>query len=200
EAHRLLQLLIGAGTGIAVGPPAHELGGVPEPRALHVVVADLHHPFRPERGEGQVLGGVPPAVLGRARGPRPRLLVRPVPRMRVKRGDQRLELGEQLPAALHRERADDADAGPLPGGAGQAAQERAPRAGWGVWGAGPAAPAGGAAACGLPLNMPRRSGSYTPASGLATIPSRPAPSNWASHRWASAWSVVAGVTWRGVAT
>jgi hypothetical protein len=47
--------------------------------------------------------------------------------MLVERGDQRLELGEQLVAAGHRERANDADAGQLPGVAVQAEQERADR-------------------------------------------------------------------------
>ena len=49
----------------------------------------------------------------------------------------------------------------------------------------------------MTLNITRRSGSYGPSSGLATTPSRPAPSNWANHSRASAGSVVAGVTCTG---
>src|SRR5215470_12925007 len=60
EADRLLQLGVGARARLAVRAPADELGGVPEPRALHVVVADLEHAFRPQRDERQVLVRVPP--------------------------------------------------------------------------------------------------------------------------------------------
>src|SRR5580692_3955034 len=67
EADRLLQLGVGARARLAVGPPADELRGVPEPRALHVVVADLHHALRAQRDERQVLGRVPPAGHGRPR-------------------------------------------------------------------------------------------------------------------------------------
>src|ERR1700690_1811422 len=67
-ADRLLQLGVGARARLAVRPPANELGGVPEPRALHVVVADLEHAFGPQRDERQVLGRVPPAGLRLARG------------------------------------------------------------------------------------------------------------------------------------
>src|ERR671926_894180 len=38
---RLLDLLVRAGLRVAIGPPAHELGGVAKTRALHVVVANL---------------------------------------------------------------------------------------------------------------------------------------------------------------
>src|SRR5688500_16185290 len=61
EAHWLLQLVVGAGLRGAVLAPPHELGGVPEARALHVVVPDLDDPLGPQRREGQVLAGIPPA-------------------------------------------------------------------------------------------------------------------------------------------
>jgi hypothetical protein len=67
ERDRLLQLLVRAGGRLAVGPPPHELGGVPEADALHVVVAHLDHPLGPERDEREVLVGVPPAPLALAR-------------------------------------------------------------------------------------------------------------------------------------
>src|SRR5512146_124386 len=102
EADRFFQLGVGTGTRFPVRAPAGELGGVPEPRALHVVVADLHHPLRAQRDERQVLVGVPPAGHGRPRGPLAGLVLRPVPRMLVDGGDQRLELGEQLDPLLHR--------------------------------------------------------------------------------------------------
>src|SRR5260370_34581202 len=79
EVHRLLALGVGARPGLAVRPPADELGGVPEPRPLHVVVPDLDHPLRPQRDERQVLLRVPPAGLGVARCPSTRLLPGPVP-------------------------------------------------------------------------------------------------------------------------
>src|SRR4051812_5313410 len=60
EGDRLFELLVGARARLAVGPPPCELGGVPEPRALHVVVTHLDHPFRSQRHEGQILAGVPP--------------------------------------------------------------------------------------------------------------------------------------------
>src|ERR1039457_7604034 len=72
-ADRLLELGVGAGAGITVRAPAGELGGVPETPPLHVVVADLDHPFRPQRDEREVLARIPPAGLavpGGGRGPR----------------------------------------------------------------------------------------------------------------------------------
>src|SRR6266581_850146 len=113
EADRLLQLGVGTRARLAVRPPPDELRGVPEPRALHVVVADLDHALRPQRDERQVLVRVPPAGHGRLRGPLAGLVLGPVPRVLVERGDQRLRLGEQLDPLLHRERADHADAGQL---------------------------------------------------------------------------------------
>ena len=77
EADRLLQLAEAAGLRVAVRAPPDELGRVPEPGALHVVVADLDHPLGAQRDERQVLVRVPPAVLGVARVPGPRLAVSP---------------------------------------------------------------------------------------------------------------------------
>jgi len=51
EADRLFKLLVGARLRVPVGPPADELGGVPEPPALHVVVAHLDYPLRAQRDE-----------------------------------------------------------------------------------------------------------------------------------------------------
>ena len=48
EVDGLLELVVGAGAGVAVGTPAVELGGVAEPAAFQVVVADLDHPFGPQ--------------------------------------------------------------------------------------------------------------------------------------------------------
>src|SRR5260370_27174271 len=91
EADRLLQLGVGARARLAVRAPADELGGVPEARALHVVVADLEHALRPQRDERQVLVRVPPAGHGRPRGTLAGLVLRPVPRQRLERGDQLLQ-------------------------------------------------------------------------------------------------------------
>src|SRR5260370_34463563 len=113
EIHRLLQLGVGARPRLAVRAPADELGGMPEARPFHVVVADLEHAFGPQRYERQVLVRVPPADRGRPRGPFARLVLRPVPLMLVEGGDQRLQLAEQFLAPLHREGAHHADAGQL---------------------------------------------------------------------------------------
>src|SRR5829696_8566495 len=56
-ADRLLQLVVGAGVGVAVGPPADELGGVAEPAPLQMVVADLDHPLGPQRVNDSSLPG-----------------------------------------------------------------------------------------------------------------------------------------------
>src|SRR5580658_10347123 len=114
EADRLLQLGVGARARLPVRAPADELGGVPEPRPFHVVVPDLQHPLRAQRDERQVLVRVPPAGHGRPRGPLAGLVLPPVPRVLVERGDQRLQLREQRDPLLHGERADHADAGQLP--------------------------------------------------------------------------------------
>src|SRR6185437_7834992 len=62
-ADRLLELLEPARGRVAVRAPADELGRVPEPRALHVLVAHLDHPLGAQRDERQVLARVPPAGL-----------------------------------------------------------------------------------------------------------------------------------------
>jgi hypothetical protein len=81
---------------------------VPQPVTFHVLVADLDHKLRPERDERQVLADVPAAELRTAGVARGSFLVqlRPVPRVSVEGGDQRLELSEQLLAAGGGERAD----------------------------------------------------------------------------------------------
>src|SRR6266702_3302530 len=124
EADRLLQLGVGARARLAVRPPADELRGVPEPRALHVVVADLEHPLRAQRDEREVLVRVPPAGHGRPRRSLAGLVLGPVPRMLVEGGDQRLQLGEELDPLLHRERPDHADAGQLAVAGVQPEQQR----------------------------------------------------------------------------
>src|SRR6204780_3737523 len=100
-ADRLLQLGVGARARIAVRAPADELGGVPEPHAFHVVVTDLEHAFGPQRDERQVLGRVPPAALGLARGALTRMVLGPVPRMPVEGSDQRLQFAEKPTAPPH---------------------------------------------------------------------------------------------------
>src|ERR1700733_1025645 len=69
EAHRLLQLRVRARRWLTIRPPAHELGGMTEAHALHVVVADLDHALGAQRDKRQVLVGVPPAGHGCPRRP-----------------------------------------------------------------------------------------------------------------------------------
>src|SRR5260370_25008724 len=95
EADRLLQLGVRAGARLAVRAPADELGGVPEPRALHVVVADLEHPLRAQRDEREVLVRVPPAGHGRPRRPLARLAPPPLPPLLAGGGDPLLRLREE---------------------------------------------------------------------------------------------------------
>src|ERR1700722_11027751 len=95
EADRLLQLLVRTRSRRAVRPPPDELGGVPEPRALHVVVAYLERPLGTQRDERQVLARVPPAGHGRLRGPLPGGVRRPVPRVPLEPGDQPARPREQ---------------------------------------------------------------------------------------------------------
>src|SRR5215472_2714900 len=64
ETHRLLQLGVGARARLAVRAPADELRGMPEPRALHVVVTHPEHEVRAQRDETQVLVGISPAEPG----------------------------------------------------------------------------------------------------------------------------------------
>jgi hypothetical protein len=61
--HRLLQLLVRTGARITVGPPAEELGGVPESIALHVLVTDFDDQIGSQRDEGEVFLGVPSTEL-----------------------------------------------------------------------------------------------------------------------------------------
>src|SRR6266581_1611363 len=95
ELDRFVELFVGAGAGVTVGAPADELGGVPEPGAFHVVVADLDDALGPQWGEGQVLARAPPAGFGVAWRPGTLLLPGPCPRVLVEGGDQRLHLFEQ---------------------------------------------------------------------------------------------------------
>src|SRR5260370_22056144 len=99
EADGLLELVKPAGPRITVGAPPDELGRVPEPGALHVVVAHLDDPLGPQRHERQVLTRVPPAVLRLARVADAGLGPGPVPRVAVERGHQPLQLRAQLTAA-----------------------------------------------------------------------------------------------------
>lgn len=46
ERDGLLELLVGARAGLAVRPPPHEVGQVPEPVAFHVLVLDLDDALR----------------------------------------------------------------------------------------------------------------------------------------------------------
>src|SRR5215211_8152017 len=102
EFDRPLQLLVGAGLGVAVVAPAPELGGVAEPPALHVVVGDLDDQLGGERLEGRVLLGVP-ARHHRPGGPLgggpagPGVVV-------VRAQPVGGELVQELAAPLHRER------------------------------------------------------------------------------------------------
>src|ERR1700753_2414506 len=83
EVDRFLQLRVRARLGGPVRAPAHELRGVPEPDALHVVVAHLDHPLGAQRHERQVLARVPPAALGLARRALAFLVPLPLPRVLV---------------------------------------------------------------------------------------------------------------------
>src|ERR1051326_4119947 len=77
EVHWLLELIEGTRLRRPVRAPADELGGVPQPRAFHVVIADLQHALGAQRCERQVLSHVPPAVFGAARRSRPLRLLSP---------------------------------------------------------------------------------------------------------------------------
>src|SRR5438477_12870714 len=61
----LLELGVGARRRGAVLAEAEEVGGMAEPVALEVVVADLHHLFRADRFPAHVLPGVPAALSAR---------------------------------------------------------------------------------------------------------------------------------------
>src|SRR5262245_60881920 len=58
-ADDLLELVIGARLRGAIGTPALELRGVPQPRPLHVVVTNLDHEYGVDRDPGQILLRVP---------------------------------------------------------------------------------------------------------------------------------------------
>src|SRR4051812_22595790 len=109
--NRLLELLVGAGPGVTVGPPAVELGGVPEAVTLHVLVPDLHDEIRPQRREREVLAVVPAAELGAARGAGAFLLLRPGPGVVVERRYEGLQLREELLPSGGGKGADHAHAG-----------------------------------------------------------------------------------------
>src|SRR5882757_5238825 len=115
EADRLVQLGVRTRLWFAVRAPARELGGVPEPDALHVLVPHLNDPLRPQRNEREILARIPPAALALARRAGALLLLCPGPRVVVEGGDQRLQLDEELLAPGQRERADDPDAGQVAG-------------------------------------------------------------------------------------
>src|SRR5215470_82242 len=61
RGHHCLELGVSARVGRAIRPPAKEVGRVPEPRSLQVVVADLHRPLDPDRFPREVLLVVPAA-------------------------------------------------------------------------------------------------------------------------------------------
>ena len=106
----LLELLVAAGLRVAVGAPPLEVRGVPEPPALHVLVADLDHPLGPQRREGQVLA-LAPAALG-ARDPvgvGGEELLPVAPRVLLDRAHQRLQLLDELGPARLGEAGADAD-------------------------------------------------------------------------------------------
>src|SRR4051794_31911049 len=66
--HGLVELVVGAGSGILVGPPPHEPSGVTEPATLvarraalplHVLEGDLGHQLEPDRVPREVLAAGP---------------------------------------------------------------------------------------------------------------------------------------------
>src|SRR5687767_6567326 len=56
-----LELVVAAVPRRLVRPPAHEVGGVAEAGALHVIEGHLAHPLGPERLPAQVLAAAPAA-------------------------------------------------------------------------------------------------------------------------------------------
>src|SRR5690606_26228890 len=125
EAYRLLELIVGAAARVTVGTPADELDGVAESGAFHVVVPHLDHALRAERGEGEVLVGVPPARLVLAGSAFALLMGGPVPRVALEGRHQRLQLLEERDPGGHRERADHPDRGEYAAVVVQAEQQRA---------------------------------------------------------------------------
>src|SRR3954453_14903385 len=122
---RDFELLVAAILRLFVEAPAHESRAVTEPRALHVVVRDLHHALRPQRLPAQVLAAIPAAA--RAGHALIRLRFRPVaPRMIAQRIDaQRRELFDQLLALRRGERRRHADVLQAPVIVVEAEEERA---------------------------------------------------------------------------
>src|SRR6185369_16852478 len=99
--HRL-ELSIGARLGRPIGPPAEEVCRVSKPRALQVVVADLHHSLDPHRLPGEILLVVPPArrarhpllaLAGHARPVLPGMALEPSVAKRLQLGLELLALG-----------------------------------------------------------------------------------------------------------
>ena len=83
-----LELSEGAVAPALVGPPAAELRGVAEARALHVIVGDLDHELRAERLPRKILALAPAALGARPAlpGPPPPSAIGPfLPRMAVER-------------------------------------------------------------------------------------------------------------------
>src|SRR5437762_6532213 len=106
-----LELVVGAGLGIAVGAPALEVGRVAEALALHVLVGDLANKLGAQRLPRHVLALAPAAEPAGHRAPRRSDRLRPPgPRVAVEGvlpvGRQ---LVDQLLAPAHGERAGDAD-------------------------------------------------------------------------------------------
>src|SRR5262249_31836361 len=62
---RALELIVATVARTFVGAPAQEVGGVPEARALHVVVGDLADALRAQRQPAQVLAAIPPTRRAR---------------------------------------------------------------------------------------------------------------------------------------
>src|SRR5436190_2887129 len=111
---RHLELIVTAIVWPLVRPPAQELRGVAEARALHVIVRDLTDSLGSQRLPAQVFAAVPPAR--RAGSPLPgraRVVLRlgPVaPWMAFARIlTERRQLGDELLAHRVRERRGDAD-------------------------------------------------------------------------------------------
>ena len=111
KVDRPVELLVGARPRVAVGAPAVELGGVPE--ALRPPCGRSAPRRRARAAAARTRGPCrrSSATPRTARGARAGLLLGPGPRMALEVGHQRLQLLEQLPAARHREGADDADRG-----------------------------------------------------------------------------------------
>ena len=167
ELDRPLQLLVGAGLGVAVVPPAPELGGAGAP-ALHVVVGDLDHQLGVQRLEGQVLLGVP-ARRHAAGDPLGGVGLNQV--LVARRQPVGGQLVEQLAAPLHRERGrhpDMPEPAPLIVEAQQQGADHRPL----LCQRKPATTQSAVRSC-LTLNITRWSSRYGRSGGLAMTPSSP---------------------------